>query len=65
MRKLYRKITKDQYTRAMLNRGYISSEDIGDIFPIEERCGYGVYSPMADIKDGEYVVEFYLGNSCD
>jgi hypothetical protein len=65
MTRLKRKITKEQYDRAMENRGYIVSKDYGDIFSESEICGYGVYSAMADMVDGEYYVKFYMGSSCD
>jgi hypothetical protein len=65
MTKYKREITKEQYDRAMENRGYITSQDEADIFSMAELCGYGVYSAMADMVDGKYYVKFYLGGSCD
>ena len=65
MTKYTRKITKEQYDRAMLNKGFITKEDEKDIFSISELCGYGVYMPRAIEHHGEYYVSFNLGSSCD
>jgi hypothetical protein len=60
-----RKITKEQYERAMANRGYIAKEDEKDIFSESERWGYGVYGDQVAEKDGEYVVNYQIGSTCD
>jgi hypothetical protein len=65
-----RKITKEQYERAMHRRGYVVKEDEKDIFSDSERYGYGVYGGSVikkTNKDGEdeYYVTFSLGSSCD
>lgn len=60
-----RTITKEQYDRAMLNRGYICADDFDDIFSPAEQCGYGVDRAEADIVDGKYVARYWMSNSCD
>jgi len=60
-----RKITEEIYNNAMANHGYITSADEDKVFNIAELCGYGVYSPkVAETADG-YVVNFYMGSTCD
>lgn len=65
MKQGQRKISKEQYTRAMLNGGRICSEDMDDIFSTTEQCGRGIYSAQADMEDGEYIVKYTIGDSCD
>ena len=65
MQRCERKITKEQFDRAQQNRGYIANVDRPDIFNVSELCGYGVYSPLAFERDGEYYVSYLLGESCD
>ena len=65
MTRYTRKITKEQYERAMLNKGFLTNEDENEVFSISEMCGYGVYMPIAIERDGEYYVSFMLGSSCD
>lgn len=65
MSKYRRKITEEQYQRALANRGCICAEDMDDIFSPQEQCGYGIYLAQVDIKDGEYIVNFEMGDSCD
>lgn len=70
MRYLERSITKEQYDRAQLNRGYITEEDELDIFDEAERYGYGVYGAVAREKTDDegntaYYVLFSMGSSCD
>lgn len=65
MKTYTRKITEEQYTRAMSNKGYIADEDMTTVFSASERYGYGVYSPMAFSQGGEFFVRFQMGDSCD
>ena len=65
MTRYTRKITKEQYERAMLNKGFLTNEDENEVFSISEMCGHGVYMPIAIERDGEYYVSFMLGSSCD
>ena len=60
-----REITKEQYERAVANRGYITKEDELQIFSASELYGYGVYSPIAHMSEGKYTVHFLLGSTCD
>ena len=65
-----RKITKEQYERAIQHRGYVIEEDEKDIFSDSERYGYGVYGGRVIKKTNEngedgYYVTFSLGSSCD
>lgn len=57
-------ITKEQYDEAMRNNGLISSDN-AEIFDAAERYGYGVYCAGAVEIDGEYFVDYLLGDSCD
>ena len=65
MTRYTRKITQEQYDRAMLNKGLLTKEDESDVFSIAEICGYGVYMPLVIENNGEYYVTFMLGSSCD
>ena len=65
MTRYQRKITKEQYERAMLNKGLLTEDDENDVFSISEICGYGVYMPTVIQNNGEYYVTFTLGSSCD
>lgn len=64
-------ITKEQYERAQLNNGFISSEDMDEIFTMVEICGYGVYSPIACARYSEatgettYIVSYTTSTNCD
>lgn len=60
-----REITKEQYERAMGNRGYLEGEDLRKVFSESERMGYGVYSPLVYEEGGAYYVGFDMGTSCD
>lgn len=65
MKQYKRYITKEQYERALKNGGYITTNDEKLIFNICELCGYGVYSPMVAKEGDKYIVNFYIGDSCD
>ena len=65
MTKYQRKITKEQYERAMLNNSFLTEEDEKDIFTVSELYGYGVYLPIVIKEQGEYYVTFKLGSTCD
>lgn len=65
MTKYRRKITEEQYERAMLNNGTITDEDMKEIFSPSEMFGYGIYMPRAIEDHDEYYVTFTLGSSCD
>ena len=60
-----KKITKEQYDRAVLNHGYITKEDENSVFTDAELLGYGVYSPIVHKDDDCYVVHYLLGSTCD
>lgn len=67
-----KEITKEQYERAWAERhGYITEEDMEDIFSQSELVGYGIYLPTAskeyDEATGEttYCVHYEMGDSCD
>ena len=65
MTKYRRKITKEQYERAMLNKGLLTEEDEKDVFTFSEMFGYGVYATKVIEDHEEYYVTFMLGSSCD
>ena len=60
-----RKITKEQYDRAMNNNGMLTEEDEETIFTTSEICGYGVSMIGVVDNHGQYYVTFRLGDSCD
>lgn len=61
-----RRITEEQFKRAMTNKGYIDDSDQEAIFTASELYGYGVYSPRVfRNSDGEPCVSFMRGESCD
>lgn len=60
-----RKITEEQYERAINNGGILTEEDQKLIFTTAEMCGYGVYL-MGVVKNHcQYYVTFKFGDSCD
>ena len=63
--KYNRKITKEQYEKAMLNKGNLTEEDEKVIFSPSEMFGYGIYDTRVIEDHGEYYVSFMLGSSCD
>lgn len=60
-----KKITKEQYDRAMAAHGAIVSEDEAAVFTASELLGYGLYGSRVYMQNGEYFVEYTLGSSCD
>ena len=60
-----RRITKDQYERAVNNNGYLTDEDRLEVFTEAERCGYGIYDTRVYTSNGLYLVNFEKGSSCD
>ena len=60
-----RKITKEQYKRAIENRGYISKEDMPLVFSQSELLGYGIYNARVFERDGDFYVRYHIGSSCD
>lgn len=65
MKSEVRKITKEQYDRAMEHNGWVTNKDVEEIFPVGLLMGYGVYLPRAFEENGEYFVSYELGNGCD
>lgn len=60
-----KKITKEQYDRAMAANGSIVKEDIPNVFTDAERWGYGLYGNTVFENNGEYFVSYTLGSTCD
>ena len=66
-----KKITKEQYDHAQEHGGYIADEDMGDIFTLAERLGYGIYEPIARktynpiTGEDSYFVTYTTGATCD
>ena len=60
-----RKITKQQYVRALANNGYLTDEDENDVLTEAERLGYGATTGRVSEKDGEYYVSCHMYDSCD
>lgn len=60
-----RKITKQQYVRALANNGYLLKEDNSAVLSDSERLGYGATTGRVFEKDGEYYVSCHMFDSCD
>lgn len=60
-----RKITKEQYDRAMANGGYMTEDDAKVVLNDAERYGYGATAGRVKEKDGEYYVSCHMYDSCD
>lgn len=58
MKTVKRKITKEEFDQAKKKGAYsLISETI--------IMGYGVYGAKVEEEDGEYFLEFEMGDSCD
>ena len=60
-----RKITEEQYERAIKNGGILTEEDQKLIFTTAEMCGCGVYLIGVEKNYCQYYVIFKFGDSCD
>ena len=62
-----RKITEEQYFRAIANRGYLTKEDFRLVFTDSERLGYGAQAGSVFISDenGLPYVNYSISTSCD
>ena len=60
-----RRITKEQYKRAVQNGRYLTDDDMQQVFSRSERCGYGIYSPIVFERDGDFYVRYRIGDCCD
>lgn len=64
-------ITKEQYEKAQMSGGYITTENLEDIFSQSMLYGYGVYDAIACAKynretnETTYVVEYMTSTNCD
>lgn len=64
-------ITKEQYERAQLNNGYITDEDMHEIFSTAEICGYGIYGAVGCVRydaytdETTYVCMYTTSTCCD
>ena len=56
-----RKITKEQYDRAINNNGMLTEEDEETVFTTSEICGYGVSIIGVVDNHGQYYVTFSCG----
>lgn len=58
MREIIRRITKEEFEKAQ-NEGAASliSDDI--------KIGYGLYASKVYIEEGEYILRYEIGDSCD
>lgn len=65
MTRYTRKITKEQYERAIKNNGILTEEDENVVFTTSEMCGYGIYGMSVMENHGQYYVTFKIGGSCD
>lgn len=65
MKRCIRQISEDIYLRAKENGGRISDVDVSAVWSRAEQVGYGIYGNKVYEQDGEYFVEFELGESCD
>jgi hypothetical protein len=64
-------ITKEQYKKAQFHGGYITDEELEDIFPQSMLCGYGIYDAIAcarynqETNETTYVVKYITSTNCD
>ena len=66
MRANVRKITPEQYNRAVRNNGYLTPEDEQQVFSEAERLGYGAVSGSVFELDGDgFYVHYSISDSCD
>lgn len=61
-----RRISEEQYQRAMGRNGILTDADIDDVFSLSEQIGYGIYSTKVGRNEaGEPIVRYSRGDSCD
>lgn len=60
-----RKITREQYNRAVQNNGYVVRDDKKKILTDAERLGYGADCSSVYEQDGEFFVRCSMYDSCD
>lgn len=60
-----RKITREQYNRAVQNNGYIVRDDKKDILTDAERLGYGAEASSVFERDGVFYARCSMYDSCD
>lgn len=60
-----RQITKEQYDRAVNNRGYLIKDDTNAVLTDAERYGYGASAGIVYEHGGKYFVSCHRYNSCD
>ena len=60
-----RQITKEQYARAVNNRGYLTKDDTNAVLTDAERYGYGASAGTVYEQGGKYFVSCHRYNSCD
>lgn len=60
-----RKITREQYDRAVQNNGYVLREDRESIFTDAERIGYGAEASSVFERDGVFYARCSMYDSCD
>lgn len=60
-----REITKEQYDRAVNNRGYLVREDELTVFTDSELIGYGFVPLRVEEDGGQFFVNYIAYDSCD
>lgn len=60
-----RKISREQYDRAVKNSGYVVKDDRQDILTEAERIGYGADCSSVFEQDGEFFARCSMYDSCD
>lgn len=60
-----RKISKEIYDRAKERNGYITRDDMKEVFSVPEIYGYEIYSTQVYEDGVEYFCKYNMGESCD
>lgn len=60
-----RKITREQFTRAQANNGYLLKDDAKLVLTDAERLGYGATAGRVSEENGEFYVSCHMYDSCD
>jgi len=65
MGEIKREITKEEFDRLMAMPYGARSSEIRNSLPDYIICGYGYYGHSLVSRDGKYLIEISIGNSCD
>ena len=58
-------VSKEVYDRAVMNRGYMATQDQKEYFDDSILCGYGLYNCTVREENGKYICSWWSGSTCD